>query len=195
MTKFLLPVRFTYSTRVTRMPALPTINRPGSIKIFKPSGPQQRHQPPGVFLRCQNVLRRGGFPPGRRAAGEGGLVNDSQAAADAEKFEPVFSLQPFHQRQNLAHGLLKWAGLRDLRADVHLQSAQAQIFQFARAGINALDLLELNAEFVFIGAGRDFCMGVGVHARVHPHRHGRDLFEAGGDAIDAQQFRLAFHVE
>ena len=31
-------MRFTYSTRVTRMPALPEMNRPGSIRIFRPSG-------------------------------------------------------------------------------------------------------------------------------------------------------------
>ena len=36
--KFFLPVRFTYSTRVTRMPELPEMNRPGSIRIRRPSG-------------------------------------------------------------------------------------------------------------------------------------------------------------
>ena len=36
--KFFLPVRFTYSTRVTRMPALPEMNLPGSIRILRPSG-------------------------------------------------------------------------------------------------------------------------------------------------------------
>ena len=33
MTKFFRPVRFTYSMRVTRMPALPTMNRPGSMRM------------------------------------------------------------------------------------------------------------------------------------------------------------------
>jgi hypothetical protein len=42
---------------------------------------------------------------------------------------------------------------------VHLQTAQPQIFQFARAGINALDLLQRDAKFVFIGAGGDFGVG------------------------------------
>ena len=36
--KFFLPVRFTYSTRVSSAPALPEINLPGSIRILSASG-------------------------------------------------------------------------------------------------------------------------------------------------------------
>ena len=36
--KFFLPVFFTYSIRVNRTPELPEMNRPGSIRIRKPSG-------------------------------------------------------------------------------------------------------------------------------------------------------------
>ncbi len=90
MTKFFLPVRLMNSTRVTRMPALPEMKRPGSSKIFKPSGPEQRHKARGIFLRRQNYSPGGRFPPQRIAAGERGLVNDAEPAADAEKFDAVF---------------------------------------------------------------------------------------------------------
>src|ERR1051326_2017368 len=36
--KFFLPVFFTYSIRVNKMPELPEMNRPGSIKILSPGG-------------------------------------------------------------------------------------------------------------------------------------------------------------
>ena len=38
MTKFFLPVFLMYSTRVTKAPALPLMNRPGSRRIFRPKG-------------------------------------------------------------------------------------------------------------------------------------------------------------
>ena len=130
-----------------------------------------------------------------RAAGQRGLIDDAQPAADAEKFQLVFFRQPSHQRQDFSHRLFKRRHGGHLRADVHLQSAQPQIFQLARAGINALDLLERDAEFVFVGAGGDFRVRVRLHVRVHAHGDGRDFFQPRGDAVDALQFRLALDVE
>ena len=157
---------------------------------------EQRHQAVGVFLRRQNVFRlRGGFPPLRRTAGQRRVVNNAQAAADAEKFQTVFVFQALHQRQHFAHGLLERIDVRDLRADVHLQSAQAQVFQFAGARVDAFDFLERDAEFIFVSAGGDFGVRVRLDVRVHAHGDGRDFFQARGDAVDALQFRLALGVE
>ena len=86
------------------------MNRPGSIKIFKPSGRSSGTSRAAYFCGVRMSFAGGGFPPGRRAAGERGLINDAQPAADAEKFQRVFFLQPPQERQDLAHGLLKRAG-------------------------------------------------------------------------------------
>ena len=107
MTKFFRPVRFTYSTCVTTMPALPEMNRPGSTKIFSPSGCNSGSSRSGVFLRRQNVFRRRRFPPAGRTTLQRGLINDAQSAADAEKFDPMPRFQFPHQRQHLPHGIFK----------------------------------------------------------------------------------------
>ena len=103
--------------------------------------------------------------------------------------------QPRHQRQHFAHRLFEGADFGDLRADVHLQPAQAQMLQLARARIDALDLLEGDAEFVLVGAGGDLLVRARFHVRVHAHRHGGGLLEARRHAVDALQFRLALGVE
>ena len=135
------------------------------------------------------------LPPRRGAAGQRRLIDDAQPAADAEELQPVPLLQPRRQRQHLAHGLLERADLGDLRADVHLHSAQAQVLELARARVDALDLLEGNAELVLVGAGGDLLVRVRLHVRVHAHRHGRLLVQARRHAVDALQLRLALGVE
>ncbi len=61
MTKFLRPVCFTYSTRVTRMPALPEINRPGSSRIFKPSGCSSGSSRSAYFCGVKMFFAAGDF--------------------------------------------------------------------------------------------------------------------------------------
>ena len=107
MTKFFRPVRFTYSTRVTRMPALPEMNRPGSIRIFRPSGCSSGSSRAAYFCGVKMFFAADDFHHAGRAAGQRGLIDDAQPAADAEKFQRVFFRQPPHQRQHFAHGLLK----------------------------------------------------------------------------------------
>src|SRR5439155_9321045 len=60
---------------------------------------------------------------------------------------------------------------------------------------NVFDLLEGDAEFVFVSAGGNFGVGAGVHVRVHAHGDRRDLVQSPGDAVDALQLRLALDVE
>ena len=109
MTKFFLPGAFhVFDARDEN--ARVAGDKPARLdQNFQAERPEQRHQPPGVFLRRQNVLRRGGFPPGGGAAGERGFIDNAQPAADAEKFQRVFFPQPFHERQDFAHRLLKRA--------------------------------------------------------------------------------------
>ena len=83
---------------------------------------------------------------------------------------------------HFAHRLLERRHGGELRADVHLQAAQPQVLQLAGAGIDALDLLEGDAEFVFVGAGGDLGVRVRVHVRIHAHGHGRDFLQARGHA-------------
>ena len=195
MRKFFLPVCFTYSTRVTKMPALPEMNRPGSIKMRSPSGLSRGASAAAYEAGVRIFLAPGRLPPAGRPALQRRLVNDAQAAADAEKFQPMPLLQPLHQGQHFFDGLLERLDRRQLRADVHLQPAQLKVLQSRRARVNALDVLEGDAEFVFVRAGGDLGVGARIHAGVHAHRDGRGFFEPRGNAVDAVQFRLAFHVE
>jgi hypothetical protein len=107
------------------------MNRPGSIKIFKPSGCSSGSSRP-AYLPASKCFSPRSFPPGRRAAGERGLINDAQPAADAEKFQRVFFFQPRRTSgRTLRTACSNGATPGDLRADVHLHAAQPQIFQFA----------------------------------------------------------------
>ena len=78
---------------------------------------------------------------------------------------------------------------------MHLQSAQAQVFQPGRPGVNALDLLERDAEFVLVGAGGDFGVGVRLDVRIHAHGDRRNFLQPRGHPLDALQFRFALGVE
>ena len=106
---------------------------------------------------------------------------------------PLF--EPDQQRPHLAHGPLERADLGDLRADVHLQPAQPQVPELARPRIDALDLLQRDAELVLIGAGSDLLVRVRLHVRVHAHGHGRQLLQPPRHLVDALQLRLALRVE
>ena len=123
------------------------------------------------------------------------LIDDAQPASEAEELQPVPFFQSSHQRQHFAHGLLKRTDLRDLGADVHLQPPQAQVLQLARPRVNALDLLERDAELVLVGAGGDLLVRVRFHVRVHAHGHRRGLLQARRHAVDALQLRLALSIE
>ena len=91
MRKFFLPVRFTYSTRVTRMPALPEMKRPGSSRIFRPSGWSNGTRRAAYFCGVKIFFAAEDFHQCAVAAGERGVVNNAQSAADAEKFQAVFA--------------------------------------------------------------------------------------------------------
>ena len=85
--------------------------------------------------------------------------------------------------------------MRELRADVHLHAAQADVFELGGAGVERGNFFDGDAKLVFVGAGGDFFVGFGVHVGVHADGDGRDFLELAGDAVDALEFRFAFHVE
>jgi hypothetical protein len=58
----------------------------------------------------------------------------------------VHFFQAQRERQDFADRLFKRADRRDLRADVHLQPPQAQVFQPGRPRVNGLDCVEGDAD-------------------------------------------------
>src|ERR1043166_3585001 len=107
ITKFFLPVRFTYSTRVTRIPALPEMNLPGSSRMRSPSGFSRGHECGRVARGGEDPFRLGFPPPVGAAAGQGGLIDDAQTAADAEKLEGKPGRELFQQGHHFSHGQFK----------------------------------------------------------------------------------------
>ena len=70
-----------------------------------------------------------------------------------------------------------------------------RFFNLRGAGVDAFDFFERDAEFIFVGAGRDFRVRVRFDVRIHAHGDRRDFLHARGDAVDALQFRLALGIE
>ena len=97
--------------------------------------------------------------------------------------------------EHFLDGLFEGRGFGDLGADVHLDAAQAEVFEAGGAGVDGGDLFKGDAEFIFVGAGGDFGVGVGGDVGVDAQGDGRNFLQAGGDAVDALQFRFALAVE
>ena len=83
------------------------------------------------------------------------------------------------QRQHFLDSGGKGLDFGQLRPDVHLDSAPAQVFQRGGAGINFLHLFQRDAEFIFVGAGGDLGVGMGVHVGIDPHGDRGDLQARG----------------
>src|SRR5947207_1976077 len=88
MTKFFWPVRFTYSTRVTRMPELPEMKRPGSTRMRRPSGSRSGTRVPADF----GV--RAGVDVRVDADGDGGFFLEARGDfVDADEFGFAFDVE------------------------------------------------------------------------------------------------------
>jgi hypothetical protein len=114
MTKFFLPVRLTYSTRVTRAPALPDEEAAGLEQdLASPSGCSRGTKVSRVGGRRQDAL---GLGPDFHQAGsplaKGILVDDADAAADAEEVEAVLAAQSLDERRDLLDRLAERASPR-----------------------------------------------------------------------------------
>jgi len=134
------------------------------------------------------------MPPISRAALQRGIINNAETTADAEKIEVVFLSQFSEQWQDFRHCQLEGFYFGQLRTDVHLEAAQPQVFQLARACVDLFDVFESNAKFILVSARGDLRVRASSHVWVYPDSHGSDLLEPRRHAIDAEQFRLALSV-
>ena len=123
MTKVLSP-SFTILDRVTRMPALPTISRPGSSTSDTPSR--------------RDVLlddRRIGHRVGRRVFVE--MVGNAEPAADIDMADIVAGgLQLAHQIGQQRKGVVERRHVGDLAADMHVDADRRDARQRGDAGID-----------------------------------------------------------
>ena len=161
---------FKYCTVLKSTPALPTMNRPGSSRMRNPSGLSAGTT---AAAYCSTVSdgvgsRRLLPPPGFLAAFQRRLVNDAQSSADAEKFDAVVLLQFRRHGRDLCHRLRRTAsGVGDLRADVHLQTAQRGCAPWLRRRpIDFQRAVQPDAELVLALAGGDVLVPARLHVRV-----------------------------
>ena len=150
-----------------------------------------------VFLDGERALAFGlGRPPTGRAGLEGILIDDADAAADGPELDAMFRLQGAHHRDDLFHRLDERVDGGELRADVHLQAAEADVREFrGGAGIEIRDGGEIDAELVLALAGGDVFVCLRVHVGVHTDRGGGDFPEFPGDLVEIAEFLFALDVE
>jgi hypothetical protein len=136
------------------------------------------------------------FPPVDGTGFERVLVDDADAAADGPELDAVFFLQRSDKRDDFFDRLDKWRDGRKLRADVHLQAAQLDVFQLlGSAFVEVGDGGEIDAKLVLGLAGGNVFVGVGVNVRVHADRGRGDHAELAGDLVEVAEFFLALDVE
>ncbi len=86
-------------------------------------------------------------------------------------------------------------GLGDLRADVHLHAAHADVRHLRRCLVDFQRPFQADAELVLALAGGNVFVPARIHVGVDPQGHGRAAVEVGGDGVDHLQFGLTFNVE
>jgi len=167
------------------MPALPEINRPGSIRMRSPRGLSSGASVARTGRR-QDFFCARRPPPAGGTALQRRVINDAQAAADAEELQPCFSSIVSPAAAPSATASSKGRTEVSLRADVHLANRGGGCFSIRCARVQGLDVFNGNPELVLISARRDFCVRAGVHIRVYAHGDRRNFFPARGDAVDAR---------
>src|SRR5271154_5631391 len=144
-------------TEATRTPALPTIARPGS----------------SITAQSSAAGWRGARPGGNSRAGGGrivvGPVGNAQAAAEIDMFDsmsvgPERAYEVGEQRERVIERLK----IDDLRADVHIDAADAQARQGPCVGVDVAGARDRDAELVLRLAGRDLGVGAGVDIGIDP---------------------------
>ena len=123
------------------------------------------------------------------------MVDDPHSAADAEEFNRVSFFQLLDDRHELAQRFDKRRRLENLRPDVRLDSADLQMRQLCRLGINPENTVDPDAELVVALAGRNVFVGLGIDIRIDPQGHRRPLAQCPRHLVDEFQFRLGLHIE
>src|SRR5438270_5369021 len=134
-------------------------------------------------------------PPIGPATRNGGFVGNTKTAPDAEKFERVPGLQFANQWRNRIDGGNEWRSLGNLRADVHLDTANDDIRHFGCTFVNGRHAIERNRKFVFALAGRDILVRRRRNIGIHPERDSCALLLSGRDLIDVIELSFAFDIE
>ncbi len=83
---------------------------------------------------------------------------------------PVRS-QRFGQLRDFIERILVRLQIRQLAADMHIDSDNLQPFQVRRFGVNFTCFGNRNSEFILGFSCRNLGMCLGIHIRVHPHRN------------------------
>jgi hypothetical protein len=123
------------------------------------------------------------------------MVRMLSGASFHQELDAVAPPQFRDQRRHLLHRRVERPRLRDLRADVHLHAADAQVFHLRDGGIHLRHAADADAKLVFVFAGRDVLVRVGLDVGVHPDGDRRDLAHLARDFVDELQLRLGLDVE
>ena len=169
---------------MTRMPALPTMSRPGSNR--KRTG------------RCPSRL-----PDDRRVAvGVVGLevlagaVGDAEPAAEVDVVDVVaVGRELVEEAGEDGEGGVERGEVGDLRADVHVDAGDLDAGQGGRLAVDGAGARDRDAELRLGLAGGDLGVGQRVDVRVDPQADRRDPAALGRDAGDHRQLGLGFDVE
>ena len=136
------------------------------------------------------------FPPAWISAIERPLVDDPDAASDAEELDPVMFLQFCREGSNFVDCLDEGSDGSQLRADVHLETDQFDMSELLRSGgVDFFDDVEIDAEFVFTFSGGNIFVRFGVDVRVHPQGDRRDFPLFFGNFVDVVEFCFGLDVE
>src|SRR5690606_5960802 len=125
-----------------------------------------------------------GGPPLGRAAGEGVLVDDADAAADGEVGDAILFLQLGDEGGNLGDGLDEGGEGGELRADVHLHALDGDVGILGGGGIGGGGVFEGDAELVLGLAGGDLGVGLGIDVGVDADGDGGLDAEFAGHVVD-----------
>src|SRR5438552_1915959 len=87
------------------------------------------------------------------------------------------------------------AELGDLRTDVHVDAASADVRQGGGAAVDRMRGVERDAEFALLEPGRDVRVGLGIHVWIHPETHRRPFAQATRDTVEMLQLAGRFDVE
>ena len=128
----------------------------------------------------------------RRAA----VIGNADPAAEIKMIDLVALLAKIerHAPQPVIGGAVR-RDIHQLRADMHRHAAEADIFQLGREREHVRRPFDIDTELVFLAAGRDLRMGLGVDIRIDPDRRRRDHALGGGNLVEKPELVFRFDVE